>query len=1005
MIRRIFNKRNNQTQSGGTNASASAPASAFKQAAKTKWTKPSAALVASVVEEPATSQQTTTCISIVVENVDKTDALSNCSIPFELNRTSQEKLNLDECESPLVAKKAVVMSNECDMNIGKKREKIGFEEEAPPRCFISTASIRLSPPRAKNELIKKESRIELKQTSLDSSSRWQEHKTLEQLEAASPDITKIDLPLRQRILRHLSSSNTGIVSQSSCGTACSNINTAASSNSLSSPTRQSSCDGGESSYNMLPNALADYSSSSLKAMLISPSSLPMCDRSKPNLSSMRQTPTTASLPPAFFNPIKPVNKLLGAHLLKFKSGKLGSSAPDLCHSMNGHSKKSAQEASLATAPSTPLMNSNNNNNNNNNINNQNKTTNHASRSVKSSGVTNSKLNRRLYTNNEETDSEAALVVESLECKLDNDDTNALTMRRSASSSQCLKETMIENNKNGPIDGSDAVRSSSQRVNSGFFHVRRARSLSFVSCKLNLTILGSDDKSLLLGRFAGIQQQHDKLKHKFPKAKKQLERQLSEFVECELREIPLSGGVDMEPAARFVYSQIIEMAKLCLNKSRLSELTCAYFDEITSSIELLLAEAKQKCSNVDASLKHLNKLVNRFLLIISRVARLLECLEFNPFEFVHMLDAAEQQTRRTNVFLNADDIPKYIISKLGLANKIDPFEEFANRVVEQNKITTNVKSELTVYSRDCAVQQQQQQQQQPCEEDFENIKLISNGAYGAVHLVRHKQTCQRFAMKKIKKQNILWRNQLQQVYTERDIMIFTDNPFVVALICTFETRKYLCMVMEYVEGGDVATLIKNMGPLPFDMARVYFAETTLAVEYLHNYGIIHRDLKPDNLLITSLGHIKLTDFGLSKIGLMNLTTNFYEGNVYYSSNTNSIPHSSSSSLSSSSQSLFCNSYAQQQQQQQYSSKLVDLKQHYCKEFNDKQIYGTPQYVAPEVILRQPYGKPVDWWSMGVILYEFLTSVAPFNGKLQIFLYKIFYIFFQNLLYSFNTFDNT
>ena len=159
-----------------------------------------------------------------------------------------------------------------------------------------------------------------------------------------------------------------------------------------------------------------------------------------------------------------------------------------------------------------------------------------------------------------------------------------------------------------------------------------------------------------------------------------------------------------------------------------------------------------------------------------------------------------------------------------------------------------------------------------------------------------------------------------MFTERDIMTFTDNPFVVALVCTFETRKYLCMVMEYVEGGDVATLIKNMGPLPLDMARSYFAETTLAVEYLHNYGIIHRDLKPDNLLITSLGHIKLTDFGLSKIGLMNLTTNFYEGG--------------DDVLGTS-----------------YSDSLV--RDRNCKEFDDKQICGTPQYLAPEVFIYSHY----------------------------------------------------
>ncbi|KAG5277879.1 hypothetical protein AALO_G00092390 [Alosa alosa] len=117
-----------------------------------------------------------------------------------------------------------------------------------------------------------------------------------------------------------------------------------------------------------------------------------------------------------------------------------------------------------------------------------------------------------------------------------------------------------------------------------------------------------------------------------------------------------------------------------------------------------------------------------------------------------------------------------------------------------------------------------------------------------------------------------------------------------------------------------------------MARMYFAETVLALEYLHNYGIVHRDLKPDNLLITSMGHIKLTDFGLSKMGLMNLTTNLYEGHVEKDT----------------------------------------------REFLDKQVCGTPEYIAPEVILRQGYGKPVDWWAMGIILYEFLIGLVPFFG---------------------------
>ncbi len=175
--------------------------------------------------------------------------------------------------------------------------------------------------------------------------------------------------------------------------------------------------------------------------------------------------------------------------------------------------------------------------------------------------------------------------------------------------------------------------------------------------------------------------------------------------------------------------------------------------------------------------------------------------------------------------------------------------------------------------------------------------------------------------------------MDQVFAERDIMSFTDNPFVVSMYCSFETRKHLCMVMEYVEGGDCANLLKNMGPFPPDMARFYFAETVLAVEYLHSFGIVHRDLKPDNLLITALGHIKLTDFGLSKMGLMSLATNLYEG-------------------------------------------YIDKE---TKQFSDKQVFGTPEYIAPEVILRQGYGKPVDWWSMGIILYEFLIGCVPFFGE--------------------------
>uniref|UniRef100_A0A8V0XDB0 non-specific serine/threonine protein kinase n=1 Tax=Gallus gallus TaxID=9031 RepID=A0A8V0XDB0_CHICK len=315
---------------------------------------------------------------------------------------------------------------------------------------------------------------------------------------------------------------------------------------------------------------------------------------------------------------------------------------------------------------------------------------------------------------------------------------------------------------------------------------------------------------------------------------------------------------------------------------------------------------------------ITQLVKKLLIIISRPARLLECLEFDPAEFYQLLTAAEGQG------LLKADIPRYIIGQLGLTR--DPFPDVVH-LEEPDSGGCN-----TPEPEEGARSAVPRPKKPPGENDFETIKLISNGAYGAVYLVRHRATRQRFAMKKINKQNLLLRNQVQQAFVERDILTFAENPFVVSMFCSFQTRRHLCMVMEYVEGGDCATLLKHIGALPLELARLYFAETVLALEYLHNYGIVHRDLKPDNLLITSLGHVKLTDFGLSKMGLMSLTTNLYEGHMEKD----------------------------------------------AREFRDKQVCGTPEYIAPEVILRQGYGKPVDWWAMGIVLYEFLVGCVPFFG---------------------------
>lgn len=441
------------------------------------------------------------------------------------------------------------------------------------------------------------------------------------------------------------------------------------------------------------------------------------------------------------------------------------------------------------------------------------------------------------------------------------------------------------------------------------------------------------------------------KERFPKATQQMEERLMHYLNENRSLEARDENCDFLPIVRFVHHQVLEVARDCLAKSQSKLITSRYFYEMSENLERLLTETKEKS---EEAATQVCGMIKKLLLIISRPARLLECLQFDPEEFYLFLEAAEGQIRGVQGIKT--DLPQYIIQKLGLNR--DPIAELQQELRDcswsahaTSDLPTSVATPASVASLTTATANAPSASgsiasggsgtslasssggQNPCEHDYEVVKLISNGAYGAVHLVKHKYTKQRFAMKKINKNNLMLRNQVEQVFAERDILSFADNPFVVSMYCSFETRKHLCLVMEYVEGGDCASLIRSIGPLPPDMARFYFAETVLAVEYLHSYGIVHRDLKPDNLLITALGHIKLTDFGLSKMGLMSLATNLYEG-------------------------------------------YIDCE---TRQFSDKQVFGTPEYIAPEVILRQGYGKPVDWWSMGIILYEFLVGCVPFFGE--------------------------
>ncbi|KAG9140748.1 hypothetical protein Leryth_006929 [Lithospermum erythrorhizon] len=235
------------------------------------------------------------------------------------------------------------------------------------------------------------------------------------------------------------------------------------------------------------------------------------------------------------------------------------------------------------------------------------------------------------------------------------------------------------------------------------------------------------------------------------------------------------------------------------------------------------------------------------------------------------------------------------------------------------------------------------------EDFEIIKPISRGAFGRVFLTRKRATGDLFAIKVLKKADMIRKNSVESILAERDILISVRNPFVVRFFYSFTCRENLYLVMEYLNGGDLFSLLKNLGCLEEDMGRVYIAELVLALEYLHSLNIIHRDLKPDNIVIGPDGHIKLTDFGLSKVGLINSTDDL------------SGPINSTSLLDSN----------KSNEQAQPSIKKERRQKH--------AVVGTPDYLAPEILLGMGHGTTADWWSVGVILFELLVGLPPFNAE--------------------------
>lgn len=198
------------------------------------------------------------------------------------------------------------------------------------------------------------------------------------------------------------------------------------------------------------------------------------------------------------------------------------------------------------------------------------------------------------------------------------------------------------------------------------------------------------------------------------------------------------------------------------------------------------------------------------------------------------------------------------------------------------------------------------------DEFEFISTIGTGTFGRVYLTQHSETHKFYAMKVLKKVEVVRLKQVEHITSEKNILMQLHHPFIVNLFGATQDSKNLYMLMEYVIGGEVFTHLRRAGRFPPDVCRFYAGEITLALEYMHSLDVVYRDLKPENLLLDSEGHIKITDFGFAKV-------------------------------------------------------VEDRTWTLC---------GTPEYLAPEIIQSKGHGKAVDWWALGILIFEMLCGYPPF-----------------------------